>query len=177
MDIRTEISCHTLKSQQSHAILGIYWLNGQESHVLFRQVIYIWLRLDLQIRRACDIKQHNKIWRKISGASPEIHTVFIFRQWNFRNNTWCAAVFICWFQSLALYCPCVIYSPPDRPTDECYVWPSIFVFLSLNCDFISLGQSRQNVREEACVCVSHIVYLHNIQLHTSITKQSNNLTN
>lgn len=38
---------------------------------------------------------------------------------------------------------------PTRHTqlDKCFVWPSKFVFLPLNCDFISLGQTRR------CVCV------------------------
>lgn len=60
----------------------------------------------------------------------------------------CAAV-IWWFSES---CPLLSQRyVPTRHTqlDKCLAWPSKFVFLPLNCDFISLGQARRR----ACVCV------------------------
>lgn len=60
----------------------------------------------------------------------------------------CAAV-IWWFSES---CPLLSQRyVPTRHTqlDKCLAWPSKFVFLPLNCDFISLGQARRR----ACVCM------------------------
>lgn len=43
-----------------------------------------------------------------------------------------------------------------KQLDKCFVWPSKFVFLPFNCDFISLGQATRRV----CVCLRACVWVH-----------------
>lgn len=75
-----------------------------------------------------------------------------FRQWILRLCVMICCGYLVVSESCPLLSLCYL---PTRHTqrDKCFVWPSKFVFLPLNCDFISLGRARQ------CVCVRLCVSL------------------
>lgn len=73
----------------------------------------------------------------------------------FCSESWDCVMICCRYLLVSESCPLLsLRYLPTRHTqlDKCFVWPSKFVFLPLNCDFISLGQARH--------CAPLCVYVH-----------------